>query len=295
MNLKPAHVVAIVNPETRRNTARIEEILWASVPPGGGLEFYRTRFAGHATELAREHADAADILLAVGGDGTVAEVAGVARATGKPLAIVPAGSTNIIARELGIPTNAQRAAKVVFGHHAIRRIDAGVCGDRTFLHMAGAGIDSLLFAQSRPQLKRRVGWVAYVPAAIAAMQLPRNHYTISSAERTLRDVVSPLVLVANGPSIIAPRFQLDREVLLDDGLLDVFVVTATSASQLARVIASMVKQRLGGSPFVETWRTREVTIEATPGIVVQLDGDVAGVTPVTLSLVPEALSVVVPA
>jgi diacylglycerol kinase family enzyme len=291
----PSRVVAIVNPETRRNAKRIVEILRASAPREVTLDIHLTTFAGHAGPLAREHAEGADLLVAVGGDGTVGEVAGVCHEMGIPLGIVPAGSTNIIARELRIPTNAQAAARLLFTSATIRRIDAGVCDGKIFLHMAGCGIDSLLFELSRPALKRKVGWIAYVPAAIAAMRRPRSRYTVRSAERSIESVESPLVLIANGPSIVAPRFQLDRGIVLDDGWLDVFVVTATTPMGFARVLASMAMRKLSTSSHVDTWKTRRVEIDAEPAIALELDGDVSARTPVTLEIAPGAVEVVVPA
>jgi len=212
-----------------------------------------------------------------------------------PLAIVPAGSTNIIARSLRIPKDARAAIRLVWGANRLRTIDAGVSGKTTFLHMAGAGVDSLLFELSRPELKRRIGWMAYVPAALSALRRPLSTYTVRSDERSLEAVRSPLVLVANGAAIIAPRLRVDRDIAVDDGWLDVFVVTATTPREIATVLARIAMQRLRGTPHVQAWRTRAVEISAEPGMCVQFDGDVSGATPVSISLAPAAVQVVVPA
>lgn len=294
MPTTPSHIVAIVNPATRGNVRRMVELLETAAPRSTTLEVHFTRHAGHARQLARENAAGADVLVAIGGDGTVAEVAGVARETGVPLGIVPGGSTNIIARELGIPTNSHLAARLIFGNHAIRSIDAGICGEHTFLHMAGAGVDSQLFDLANPALKRKVGWMAYVPAAIQALRRPLSTFTIESEEQVLTGVRSPLVLVANGPSIIAPRLQLDKRIRFDDGLLDVLVVTATTPTHLALVLARMAMRQMAQSPYVTAFTTRDVRISADPPIALQLDGDVSGTTPAQLSILPGAVQVAVP-
>ena len=292
--VRPTRLAVVVNPKTRRDAKQILSILREECPRDIRLDVRVTEFAGHAADLARRAAPDADMLMAIGGDGTVSEVSGVARESGLPLAIVPAGSTNIIARSLGIPTNARSAIRLAWGANRLRTIDAGLSNDTTFLHMAGAGLDSMLFDLSNPALKRRVGWMAYVPAAISALRQPLATYTIRSTERTLEGVQSPLVLVANGAAIIAPRIRVDREIAVDDGWLDVFVVTATRPRDIARVMASLAMQQLRRTPYVEAWRTKAVEISSEPGIKVQFDGDVSGATPVSIALMPGAVQVVVP-
>ncbi|MBA2470039.1 MAG: NAD(+)/NADH kinase [Chloroflexia bacterium] len=294
MPVTSSRAVAIVNPATRGKVSRIAELLRAAAPPDTRLDIYPTGYAGHAAELARLHAASADLLIAVGGDGTVAEVAGAARAAKIPIGIIPGGSTNITARELGIPTNTFLAARLLFEDHTIRTIDAGISGDRVFLHMAGAGMDSLLFDLANPALKRKVGWMAYLPAAFEALRRPLSSFTIRSEEMSIERVRSPLVLVANGPSIIAPVLQLDTRIRSDDGYLDVLVVTATRPAELARVLARMAMRRMSGSPFVQAFKTREVEIAAEPEIAIQLDGDVFGTTPARFTIDPGSVRIVVP-
>lgn len=294
MTNAPTRAVAIVNPATRGNATRIVQLLELAAPRSTRLDICLTEYAGHARELAARHASTTDLLIAVGGDGTVAEVAGVARGTGIDVGIVPGGSTNIIARELGIPTNAHRAARLLFDDHSICSIDAGISGDRAFLHMAGAGFDSIMFDVANVSLKRRVGWMAYLPAAVEALRRPLSSFTIRAEEMRLDSVRSPLVLVANGPSIIAPRFRLDTRISFDDGRLDVLVVTATRPLELARVLARIAMRQMATSPYVTSFTTGAVEIEAEPDIAVQLDGDVVGTTPVRFTIDPASVRIITP-
>lgn len=295
MPVTPHKVAVIVNPATRGDARRTIDVIIATAPPDVQVRAFVTERKGHALELAEALADWADMLVAVGGDGTVGEVADVARRTGVPLGIIPGGSTNIVARELGIPTNTQDAVGLLFANNALTKIDAGLCGDRTFLHMAGAGIDSLLFDLADPVLKRKVGWLAYLPAALQAMTRPMATYTIRSAERELIRVKSPLVMIANGSSVIAPQLQLDTRIRIDDGRLDVAVITATRPDELARVIARMATRQMFSSPLVEWFTTTSLTIESEQPMALQLDGDVALYTPATFSVVHKAVPIVVPA
>lgn len=290
----PSRVVAVVNPATRRDAQRIIGILREVAPQSTTLEIYETTHQGHASELVREHAPGADMVVAIGGDGTVGEVAGAAYDTGVDLGIIPAGSTNIVARELRIPTDPWRAARLLFGPNHRTSLDAGLCGDRIFLHMAGTGVDSLMFDLTDPALKRKVGWMAYVPAAVKALARPLARYTITSPERTMEAIRSPMVLVANGASIIAPSLVLDRRIRYDDGLLDVFVVTATKPVELARVMARMATRHMGASPFVTHFTTSRVEVASEPAMAVQIDGDVVGNTPIAISMLPATVRVIVP-
>lgn len=294
MSFPPQNVAAIVNPATRGNAGRIVDLLREASPRGARVEAFVTERAGHAHDLAHLHAGWADVLVAVGGDGTVGEVADVARLTGTAMGIIPGGSTNIVARELGIPTVSHDAVRLLFESRGRLTMDAGICDGRTFLHMAGSGLDSLLFDLANPDLKRKVGWMAYLPAAMKAMMHPMATYTIRAPGRSIERVKSPLVLVANGASIIAPQIQLDSRIRFDDGLLDVAVVTATRPDELARVVARLATRQLFQSPFVEWFTTTELTFEASPEMAVQLDGDVALRTPATISIAPQSVTVIVP-
>ena len=294
MTSPPQNVAVIVNPATRGNAKRIQGLIEEACPRGTRVEIFVTERAGHANSLADLHAEWADVLVAVGGDGTVGEVADVARRTGRVMGIIPGGSTNIVARELGIPTSARDAISLIFQSRGRLTMDAGICADRTFLHMAGSGLDSLLFDLANPDLKRRVGWMAYLPAAMKALLHPMATYTIHAPDRSIESVKSPLVLVANGASIIAPQIQLDSRIRFDDGVLDVAVVTATRPDQLARVIARLATRHVFESPFVEWFTATELTLEASPEMAIQLDGDVALRTPATMRIAPKSVTVIVP-
>lgn len=288
------HIVVIVNPATRGNAVRLVDLLRSAAPRHVVLDVHFTEHPGHGSELARKALDGATTMVAIGGDGTVSEVAGALRGSGIPLGIVPGGSTNIVAQELGIPTNIRRNVEMLFGKHKIISIDVGICGERVFLHMAGAGFDSAFFSLTDPNLKRRVGWLAYLPAAVRALNRDPFRLSIWTPDTKI-DVDSPLVLVANGASIINPRFRLNSLIRKDDGLLDILVITATTPVQLARVLARLATLQLERSPYLIHVTASEVSIASDPTIEVQLDGDVVERTPVVFTVDPQAVRLIVPA
>ncbi len=286
-------IVAIVNPATRRNPEPIISLLRDLAPVGTVVDVWQTTGAGTTTEIAHRSLPGADLMVAVGGDGTVAAVASAIDGSGIPLGIVPAGSTNIIARELGIPTNARAAVALIYGEHRRHDLDLGICGDNRFLHMAGAGLDSRLFAATNPGLKRRVGWLAYLPAGARNLFTPPVRFTIQADETTI-EVVSPLVLVANGGSVIAPGLTLYPGIRKDDGMLDVLIFTPRGPIQIVRTLGRAATRGLVHSPYVLRIPARRVEITTDPPIPIQLDGDVATMTPAVFEIRPGRLRVLAP-
>lgn len=286
-------IVVVVNPATRRDAGPIVALLRRQATAAVDLDVRLTTAPGEATSIAREALAGADAIVAVGGDGTVADVATAIHGSGIPLGIVTAGSTNIVARELGIPADPRAAVALLFGSNRLATIDVGLCGGRCFLHMAGAGLDSRLFEAANPRLKRRVGWLAYLPPAVRGLRLPPARFRIVTDGDTT-EVTSPLVLVANGGSIIAPGLRLYPGIRKDDGQLDVLIFTATGLLRTTRTLGRLATRSLARSPFVLRIPARRVELSAEPDLPVQLDGDVVVRTPVTFGIAPSALRVIAP-
>lgn len=286
-------LLVIANPATRRNIRTIIDALRRAVPDGVAIDVRITRHAGEARQLAHEHAAGARMVIAVGGDGTVAEVTSEIAELDVPLAILPGGSTNIIARELGIPTDIEAGTALICGPHQHKRIDIGRSDRRHFVHMAGAGFDSRLFARSNSKLKRRIGWLAYLPAAARSL-LDRSAFVTVTVDGTLISARSPLVLVANGRSVAHPKLTIAEGISKSDGVFDVFIVTAVRPVSLARVLGRLATRHIDRSPYVTRLQGKRVTIESEPELPVEFDGDVDGATPITVELMPGALQVVVP-
>jgi YegS/Rv2252/BmrU family lipid kinase len=289
----PRRVVAVVNPATRVGVAAVRSALEQARPAGAWLRIVETTEPGAAVRAAREAAEDADLVVAVGGDGTVADVASGLLGSGVLLGIVPAGSTNIVAQELGIPSGLRAAARLLFARHRTVRRDVGLSGDRCFLHMAGAGFDAHLFDRADPGLKRKVGWLAYLPAAADALREPPVHFAIETDDRRLA-VESPLVLIANGGAVIHPLLRLNPAICPDDGWLDLLVFTATTPAAIARTVSEFATGRLAGSPDLIAVRTKTVRLATDPPVPVQFDGDVIGVTPVSVDVAPLAIEFAVP-
>jgi diacylglycerol kinase (ATP) len=289
----PMRIAAIVNPRARRPVEAVREALVGAAPPGSRVDVLLSAAPGDATRLARSVVADVDLIAAVGGDGTVSEVATGIVGSSVPLAIVPAGSTNIVAREVGVPTGLRAAARLIFGPHRIVARDLGRCGDRYFLHMAGAGLDARFFMRTNPDLKRHMGWLAYVPAAASTLRDPPARVRVM-ADGEVVERLSPFVLVANGAAVVHPAMKLHPAIRSDDGLLDAFVFGPVDALVTARTLVQIGAGQLDAAPEVVAMRARRIEIAAEPSLPVQLDGDVVGATPVRIDVVPGAVRLVAP-
>ena len=288
-----SQVSAIVSGANRLGAASIAASLRSGLPFGVLRDVIVVSSSDEATDAARLAANGSDIVVAIGGDGTVADVATGIYGSTAALGIVPAGSTNITARSLGIPRSATSAIGLVAGPHWRRTIDVGRSEGRSFLHIAGAGFDAALFKAADPRWKRRFGWLAYLPSAVSALRLPPSRVRIDT-DGAVIELDSALVLVANGGSAMTPGFRIYPGIAVDDGWLDVLVFTAVSPVEIAGTLASAGRQQLDLSPHVFRQKARRIRLEAAPNLPIQLDGDPCGSTPREFQLEPEALQVIVP-
>lgn len=286
-------VLIVANPATRREIGPILAALRASAPEGVELDIRVTSSAGEARAIAEDCAHGAAMVVAIGGDGTVADVAGSLEHGAIPLGIVAAGSTNIIGRQLGVPTNPTEVAALLWGEHEEQVIDAGYCNERVFLHMAGVGFDSELFARTDGRLKRKIGWMAYLPAGASALREKPARFQIE-ADGEAFDLLSPLVLVANGGAVIHPALTIHPDIDPRDGKLDLIVVTATTPIQVARTLARAATGSFSESSFVIHRQATAIRVEADRAMPVQLDGDVNESLPATFRIEPASVRVIVP-
>jgi diacylglycerol kinase family enzyme len=247
----------------------------------------------------------ASVVLAYGGDGTVRAVASTLAGTGVPLALLPAGTGNLLARNLGVGVADLGEALRTALSWSERKIDVGrveldhsgedhTPRTESFLVMAGLGFDAEVMAAVEPRLKDRVGWWAYVVTGVKQLRGPRSRVTLRLDDdepiaRRMRTVI-----VGNCGELTG-GVRLMPEAEVDDGYLDVVVVSAGGLVSWAAVIAAVLTRSRHGHPVVEHFRCREIEIRAERPHQVQLDGDPAGEARVLRARVdPLALVVRVP-
>ena len=250
---------------------------------------------GHAQASAAV-ADGARLVIAAGGDGTVRAVAHGLAGSGAQMGIVPIGTANLLAHNLDLPKAIGPAAAVAVTGGA-RPVDLGLARldaegrDLPFVVLAGMGHDAATVAATRPGLKERIGWPAYIaPAARSALRRPGT-VTVRYDDGPEHEVLAWSVLAANCSRVRA-GVAIAPGGLLDDGLLDVLEVTVRRPDQWLGVAA---KGTLRWERDVAGLRTRAstgLTVTSEEPLHVQLDGDVVGpARRMHVRCVPHALAI----
>ena len=294
-NRRPTRAVAIVNPATGHTplSTIVGALLREAARHGVELAIEQTTHAGHAVDLARAASGHADLLIAVGGDGTISDIVTGALGADVTVAIVPVGSTNVIARELGIPRRVERAAAVALGSDEAVTIDVARMETTTFMHMAGAGFDAAIMRDTSSSWKRRLGWLAYIPPAIRNLTAPRftARLTIDGhrIEKSAR-----LVLCAVGGAIVLPRFQVAAGIDRSDGILDVLVYNPPGPITALTCVGWLGIGRPDRSRWLTRYRGKHVHLDADQPVPFEVDGDYAGLLPTEMAIIERAVSVRVP-
>ncbi len=242
----------------------------------------------HALEVG------AALVITAGGDGTVRACAEALAGTGVPLAIVPAGSANLTATALGLPTRAEAALRVAFCGRE-RQIDLAVADGMTFAAMAGIGLDAAVVGATSAMLKRVVGWTAY--AAAATGQMLRRPVTfgirLDGGDPMIREAHS--ITVGNSGALPG-GFLIMPAARLDDGLLDVLVLAPAGAFGWASVCHRVLTRSRRDDAQLERYQAHTVEISAEAELPRQVDGEmIAPARSMTVAVRPGALRVRVPA
>ncbi len=289
-------VLAIVNPATGRRPVDcfVEPLRQEAHTRGIDLRVVTTAAAGEARRLASEAGDEIDTIVAVGGDGTVSDV--VAGILGRPItfAILPTGSTNMLAKELGIPQRPPDAARIALGDGTTMEIDVAVAGDRAIVHMAGAGFDAAMMRDTSSRWKRRVRWIAYLPAGARNLNYPRFEYSGSIDGRPIAGTAR-MILVAIGGSIIHPRLRIGYGIDRTDRLIDVLIFDPPRATAVGSSLWWIIAGKPERSRWTHHYRGRHIELSSPGDVPVEIDGDYSGSLPIDIVLHEDPVRVRVPA
>jgi YegS/Rv2252/BmrU family lipid kinase len=224
---------------------------------------------GQARDAAR---DGAALVLVAGGDGTVrASAQGLAH-TGVPLGIIPQGTGNLLARNLGIPQDEDEALDVALTG-AERTIDLGRLEDgRAFAVMAGTGFDARMMREAPEGLKGVLGWPAYIVGGARGLRRSRVHVRVRLDEDEPRDDVVRTVLVGNVGRLQA-GLQLLPDAAPDDGALDVALVAPRNAKDWVVLIGRALMRRHRPDRRLQLYRARRIEVRTRRREPRQIDGE----------------------
>ena len=241
----------------------------------------------------RALARGADLIFAWGGDGTVQRCIDAVAGKSATIAILPAGTANLLATNLGIPNDLVEAVRV--GLHGHRRpIDTGSVNGEHFTVMAGAGFDALMIKGADAGLKDRMGRAAYLWTGAKNLSARRATTTIRVDGKRFFKGSASCMLVGNVGQILG-GVKAFKDARPDDGVLELGVVTAKNPVQWSRTLGRMALGHTGKSPFVHLTKGKKFTVRFDPRFPYELDGGARSSTSkLRIRVHPASISICVP-
>ena len=287
-------ILFIVNPISgHRDKRRFREHV-ASVLGGENItyEIAFTERAGHATELAETAVGKYDIVAAVGGDGTLNEVARGLVGTDTALAVIPCGSGNGLARCLHIPLNTDKALRLLT-QGRIQRIDTGTVNGQLFLSVAGIGLDAQT-AQDFAQDPRR-GFITYAHYAVSNYLHPKPETVSITFDGREPITCSPLLITFANSNQFGYNAVIAPHASLQDGLLDVCILSRPPLPIVPDIVAKLMDGRIDKSRYLKEIQAAHITVERPAAGVVNIDGEpVMMDANLDIRIAPSSLNVLVP-
>lgn len=305
MNLPSARISLIYNPNAGKLQAKAVAAnvaaFWRKF--GWEVSLQPTAHAGHAVELARSAADSGcGLVLVMGGDGTISDVANGLVHTETVLAMLPSGTANSFAKELGIVASGPTVAQLLdisttLMNGVVQRMDTMQCDDgRHWLLWAGIGVDGDIVNRVEPRSPffKRLGLPGYVvEASPHLLNFSGVKARVTVDDRTFEgDYV--LINASNCRLFVGGKLHLNRDGVLDDGLIEVWLFQGSGLLTLAQHALFIALEQHHGADGVQYLRGHSVTVETFPPSPYQLDGEPVGVTPLACHVERLALRVLTP-
>ena len=255
----------------------------------------KTEYQGHAIGLAREAVEeGADVVCAIGGDGTVNEVGRALINTNTALAIIPSGSGNGLARHLHIPLDPISAIELI-NECTIRKMDYGIINLHPFFCTCGVGFDAFIsekFAKSKIR-----GPLTYLENVLLnGLNYSPETYDIDMVSEQEEHIVQKAFLIACGnASQYGNNFYITPQASVRDGLLDVTIIKPFSVIDVPQMALRLMNGNLEGDSHISTFRCKSLSISRQHPGVIHYDGDPAeAASEIEIAIVPKGLSCICP-
>lgn len=294
--------LVVLNPAAgSEDSARVRrQIGGAFAVRGASFDLRETTAAGDAERMAREAVGLGyRAVVAAGGDGTIAEVITGLAGSEVPLGIIPRGTGNQLAANLGIPADVERAVEVAVEGVAVP-IDIGqLSTGRYFALMAGVGWDAELMNSCTRELKERWGFSAYLFAGLRSAVAPPSALFRITADGEEFEIRAATVLIANAGHLFHGVFPVDVQIApstsFHDGLLDVCVFAPQGLTDVAALLWRVARRQYRGDDRMIYLQAREIRIATDPPTIAQVDGDCIGNATLEARAVPGGVRVLTPA
>lgn len=282
--------VVILNPAAKGTRANRLRAQVESITRGATL--CATSRAGEAEVLAR-HAAAEGFqrIVAAGGDGTINEIVNGIAGQNVSLGLIPVGTMNVFATELGLPANDLARCWRIIQENRTRPVDLPSANGKHFVQLAGVGLDAQVVKETSRTFKRNFGPLSYMISAaqIASRQPPRLR--IESKDAVTDE--GSFVLVGNG-RFYGGRFPFFKQAVIDDGLLDVIVFKRLNYVEIIRYLQNVIFTRQITAPEVEYFQTKRLRVTSEESVPVETDGELIGTCPVEFQIRKGGLRVLAP-
>ncbi len=283
-------IAVILNPAARGERARTLRTRVETLAEGAVLSF--TGRAGEAESLARTAAHAGyDTVVAAGGDGTVNEVVNGIAGTGATLGLIPIGTMNVFANELGLPANDLERCWQIIAAGTTREVDLPSANGKHFVQLAGVGLDAQVVQETSRAFKRSFGPLSYIVSAAQIAARPRPRLRIESEHAVTEE--GSFVLVGNGRLYGGP-FPFFKQAVIDDGLFDVLVFKRLNYLEMMRYLQDVIFSSQITSPEVEYFQTTSLRVSSETPVPVEVDGELIGNCPVEFKMLAKGLRVLAP-
>lgn len=235
---------------------------------------YATNTGQEATDLAKRFAlDGEPVVVAAGGDGTLNAVISGLAGSRTALGVMPAGTMNVFARELGIPSNSLVKALEVIDKGLIREIDLFSANDAPFVQMAGVGFDAMVIEETKWETKKLLGPLAYLLSAVKVLgEKPPMMEVITNDGRREKGVA---VLCGNG-SLYGGQFKLFRNASNLDSMLDVIVFKESGYRLVIDALHGIAQGGIDLAASTTYFQTEEFTVKSDRSVPVEIDGELLG-------------------
>jgi YegS/Rv2252/BmrU family lipid kinase len=290
----PRRILVIVNPaagKPRRAARRLRRAVAELERRGCALVIRLTAGPGDAERLAREAEPGFDLIVAAGGDGTVGEIANGLAGSSLPLALLPLGTANVLAHEIGLPRRPERVAALI-AEAQPRPIWPGRIGDRLFVAMAGVGFDAEVIAQVGVGLKRRFGKLAFAVAAVECLWRRRpSEIVVRAGGSTFR---AASVIITKG-RFYAGRFRIAPGVRAADPLLQLALLRRGDRVAVLRALVALPCGYLHRLRDVSVLHAGEALLDSPEPSPIEADGEIIGRLPAAVRIADRPLLLVQPA
>ncbi len=282
--------ITILNPAARSDKAiKLRERIHAL---SGGVPMHLTSEAGDARQIAAQAVrDGVEVIIAAGGDGTLNEVInGIGHAPVR-LGILPVGTMNVFATEIGIPLGNLEAAWKVIEQGKVISVDLPRANDTHFIQLAGVGLDAEVVRKTTADSKRALGPLSYLLTLVQVAAHKPPHILLEAEGGRLRK--GSFALIGNGRLYGGP-FPVFKRANLQDGLLDVLVFENQSHWDVVRYFQAIAFGTHAELPDVEYFQTSSLKVTSSGDVPVELDGEIAGMLPCVFSIESQKLLVIAP-